>query len=104
VTPGWLRRDGDAWILAVRVQPRAARDEIAGVTGERLKIRITAPPADGRANEHLRRWLSDFLRVSRAQVVLEQGASSRDKRLRINGVPDLPAILLRSTKEPTRKT
>lgn len=50
----WFECRDDEVILALRIQPKASRDQIAGVEGDRLKIRITAPPVDGKANEHLR--------------------------------------------------
>lgn len=93
VNAGWLRRDGDDWVLALRVQPRAARDEVAGIVADRLKVRICAPPTDGRANEHLQRWLAGLLGVTRAQVQIERGTTSRDKRVRLTGVRELPAAL-----------
>jgi len=104
VTRDWLQRDGADWVLALRVQPRARRDAFAGTTGDRLKVRITAPPADGRANEHLRRWLAHTLRVPVAQVLIERGTTSRDKRVRIVGVADLPASLLPMVEAPDRRS
>lgn len=93
VSAVWLRREGDDWVLALRVQPRATRDEVAGVVAGRLKVRICAPPTDGRANDHLQRWLAELLGVTRAQVQIEQGMTSRDKRVRLKGIRELPAPL-----------
>lgn len=98
----WLHRDGADWLLALRVQPRSPRDAFAGTTGDRLKVRITAAPTDGRANEHLRRWLADTLRVPLAHVRIERGSTSRDKRVRIVGIEDLPAALLPIIEAPDR--
>jgi uncharacterized protein (TIGR00251 family) len=81
--PAWLRRDGDDLILLLRVQPRAARDEIAGPHGDRLRVRITAPPVDGKANTHLLRFLADRLGLPVADVRLERGETGRDKQVRI---------------------
>lgn len=81
--PDWYRWDGDDLILAVHIQPGARRDEIAGLHGERLKIRITAPPVDGKANTHLRRYLADCFDVAASAVELLAGTSGRDKRVRI---------------------
>ena len=86
----WARWDGDDLILQVRVQPRARRDEIAGLHGGRLRVRITAPPTDGRANEQLIRFLADRFQVPRARVELLSGSATRDKRLRIAAPARLP--------------
>jgi uncharacterized protein (TIGR00251 family) len=75
------RWDKDRLILNVRVQPRAGKDEIAGVQQQRLKIRITAPPVDGKANAHLIGFIADVFEVRKSQVTLLSGQSSRDKRL-----------------------
>lgn len=76
--------DGDDLVLALRVQPRASADGIEPF-GERLKVRITAPPVDGKANGHLCRYLAKCLGVPRSAVVIEAGQSSRDKRVRVRG-------------------
>ena len=104
MTHDWLYRNGADWMLLLRVQPRARQDAFAGTTGERLKVRITAPPADGRANEHLRRWLAETLGVPVARVLIERGSASRDKCIRIIGVADLPALLLPMIEVPDRRS
>jgi uncharacterized protein (TIGR00251 family) len=70
----------------VRVQPRASRDEIAGEWQDGLKIRLTAPPVDDRANEALRRLLATRLKVPMAAVRIATGERSRNKRVEISGV------------------
>ena len=72
--------------FAVRVQPRASRDEIAGEWQDGLKIRLTAPPVDDRANEALRRLLAARLKVPLAAVRIVAGERSRSKRIEIRGV------------------
>ena len=72
--------------FAVRVQPRASRDEIAGEWQEGLKIRLTAPPMDDRANEALRRFLATSLNVPLAAVRIASGERSRTKRVEVRGV------------------
>jgi uncharacterized protein (TIGR00251 family) len=89
------RRDGTDWILDVRVQPRAARTEFAGRLGERLRIRLHAPPVDGRANAALIEFIADACGVPRAQVTIDKGLTGRDKRVRIRGLAGLPAALQR---------
>ena len=72
--------------FAVRVQPRASRDEIAGEWQDALKIRLTAPPVDDRANEALRRLLAARLKVPLSAVRITAGERSRTKRVEVRGV------------------
>lgn len=88
--PAWCRREGEDLVLALRVQPRAARDELAGPHGDRLRVRITAPPVDGRANAHLLRFLADCFGVPTASVRLERGETGRDKQVRIRRPGRIP--------------
>ncbi len=83
----WLRTDasGDI-ILTLHVQPNAARTEIVGCHGDALKVKLAAPPADGRANACLTGFLADLLGVTRADVKLVGGAASRRKLVRVAGV------------------
>ena len=75
--------------FAVRVQPRSSRDEIAGEWEEGLKIRLTTPPVDDRANEALRRFLAASLKVPLSAVRIAAGERSRTKRVEVRGVtPD----------------
>ena len=75
--------------LAVRVQPRARRDEIAGERAGALLVRVTAPPVEGKANEAVRRLIAQRLGVAPGNVAVVRGATSRDKLLDISGVePD----------------
>lgn len=86
-SPTWLRREGDTLVLAVRVQPRATADEVVGPHGDRLKIRVTAPPVEGAANERLVRLLADELGVARSRVRVLAGSTRRDKRIEVAGPP-----------------
>ncbi|HEC15870.1 MAG TPA: YggU family protein [Sedimenticola sp.] len=86
----WFRwEDGDL-LLRLRVQPRASRDEFVGPHGDHFKVRITAPPLDGRANAHLVRFLARAFGVGRSQVILESGESARNKCFRIKAPKKLP--------------
>lgn len=69
----------------VRVQPRASRDEIVGEHRDGLKIRLTAPPVDDRANEALRKLLAARLKVPLAAVRIASGERSRTKRVEVRG-------------------
>jgi uncharacterized protein len=72
--------------FAVRVQPRANRDEIVGEYQDGLKIRLAAPPVDDRANEALCKLLAARLKVPLAAVRITSGQRSRNKRVQIQGV------------------
>jgi uncharacterized protein (TIGR00251 family) len=72
--------------FAVRVQPRASRDEIAGEYQDGLKIRLTAPPVDDRANEALCKLLATRLKVPLSAVRIASGERSRTKRVEVHGV------------------
>lgn len=87
------RWDGEDLILDCHLQPRASRDEFAGLQGERLKIRLSAPPVDGKANAQLQAFLAAAFGVAKRQVLLEAGESSRLKRVRIRQPTKLPAAL-----------
>ena len=80
----WYRWEGTDLIIHVRIQPRASHNEIVGPMGDALKIRLTSPPVDGKANEHLRRYLSDICGVTKSQVTVISGDTSRMKRVRIS--------------------
>ena len=87
----WYHWKNNSLILDIRVQPRASRDEIARPLGERLRIRLTAPPVDGKANQQLLNFLANLCSVGRNQVNLISGASSRNKRIAIERPITLPA-------------
>ena len=93
--PIWLRAAGDDVVLTLHIQPGAKRTELAGIHGEALKIRLGAPPVDGKANDCLIAFLADRLRVPKSRVVLEAGMTSRSKRVRVVGVSgaDIEATL-----------
>jgi len=74
--------------FAVRVQPRASANEIAGVHGDAVKIRLTAPPVDGAANEELVAFLSKVFVVGRKSVRILAGESSRSKIVEIEGITE----------------
>ena len=80
---GGYRWDGADLMLQVRAQPRASRDQWAGSSEGRFRVRITAPPVDGQANAHLREFLAALFGVAKSQVTLLAGETGRDKRWRI---------------------
>jgi uncharacterized protein (TIGR00251 family) len=77
-------------MLSVRAQPKSSRNDIAGVSNEQLKIRITAPPVDGKANEHLIRLLAKWMGVAKSQVTLLRGETGRIKLFAIQSPRTFP--------------
>lgn len=74
--------------FSVRVQPRASNNQIAGVHGDALKVRLTAPPVDGAANKELIEFLADIFDVGRQSIRIVGGESSRSKIVEIDGVTE----------------
>lgn len=83
--PAWLRPDAGGALIAIHLQPGARRNEVCGEHGDRLKIAITAPPLDDRANDALVEWLAGRLGLPRRQVRLAAGPRSRNKTVRVVG-------------------
>jgi len=90
---GWYRWDGNDLVLNLRVQPRARRDLLGEPIGDQLRVRITAPPVEGKANAHLVRFLADCFGVPVASVTLLAGDLGRSKRLRIAAPRRLPSVI-----------
>ena len=72
--------------FSVRVQPRAKKNAITGVMGDALKLSLTAPPVEGRANEAVVEFFAKLLNVSRSSVTIAAGESSRNKVIRVAGM------------------
>ncbi len=72
--------------FAVKIHPRAKKNAITGEVGDALKLALTAPPVEGRANEACVEFLADFLRVPRSSVTIAAGQSSRNKLIRVAGL------------------
>jgi conserved hypothetical protein TIGR00251 len=81
-----VRERAGAVRFPVRVQPRAARSGVAGLHGEALRVRLSAPPVDGAANEELVELLAERLGVPRRDVSIVGGAASRSKLVEVRGV------------------
>ena len=81
-------------ILTIRVQPRASRDEIAGVMGGALKVRLRAPALEDRANEALCEYLAELLKTPKAAVRILSGHHSRSKRVEMRGVTEQQILAL----------
>ena len=77
--PVWLKRSGNALTLTLHIQPGAKKTEVAGEHGDALKIRLAAPPVDGKANAALLEFIADKLGVAKSAVTLKSGQTSRRK-------------------------
>ncbi len=87
--PPWLREENaktDTYVLALYCQPGAKKTEVQGEHDGRLKIRLAAPPVEGKANDALILWLSKTLDVNRSAIELLAGDLSRLKRVKVSGI------------------
>lgn len=82
----WINERPDGIDLQIKAVPRAAKNGIQGVHDNALKVRLTTPPIDGKANAALIKFLSKALRVSKSQIHLVRGETDRHKTLRITGI------------------
>lgn len=89
----WYQWEGATLRLSLKVQPRAKRDAFLGPLGAHFRVQITAPPVDGKANQHLRRLLATTFDVPLAQVELASGEGARVKQLRIRAPARLPDFI-----------
>ena len=79
----WLEEKENNLILNLRIIPRASKDEIAGCLGDALKIRIQAPPVEGKANQYLIKFLSKHWKIPRRNIELLSGETGRNKRIKL---------------------
>lgn len=93
MTVSAVQQQGADWILNLHVQPNAARSEVCGLHGDALKVRLHAPPVDGKANDELCRFLAQAFGVRPRSVVLLSGATTRVKRVRIIEAAVLPPFI-----------
>ena len=85
-TPGFIRVEPDGVLLSVKLQPRAAANEIGEPLGDELRMKVTAPPVDSAANEALVRFLAETLDCPRSRIELVRGHKSRHKILKLHGI------------------
>lgn len=82
----WLQETKDGAVIAVKAVPRASRTEIAGDEGEWLRVRVKAPPVDGKANEAIVKFFAGLLGVPKGAVAIASGDTGRIKRIRVSGI------------------
>ena len=81
-----LRESATGVSFAVKVHPRARKDAITGIVGDALKLALTAPPADGKANQAVVEFFADLFAISRSSVTIASGETSRTKVIRVSGI------------------
>lgn len=96
--------ENDDLILRLRLTPQSSRDQVLGLMGDRLKIAITAPPVDGKANKHLVKLLSKCFRVPKSSISFDSGETDRNKTLRIEAPTVLPEAFLIPPPDAGRKS
>ncbi|MEA3547849.1 MAG: DUF167 family protein [Thermodesulfobacteriota bacterium] len=82
----FLREEKGSLSLALHIQPRASKNRIVGLHGENLKLAVTAPPADGKANKAVVKFLADFFAIPKREVTIKSGLQSRKKRVLLSGI------------------
>ena len=90
----------------IRVQPRAKKSAITGELGDALKVALTAPPVEGRANEACISFFAELLNVPRSSVTIAAGETSRNKLIRVSGLAavQVEAKLRSAADNPARST
>ena len=83
-----VTRSGNAVVIALRVIPRASKNAVAGVMGDAVKVRVCAPPVDGKANAAVAELLAEALGAKRSQVAIVAGGTGRRKLGRGEGIDE----------------
>jgi uncharacterized protein (TIGR00251 family) len=89
-----ITETGEGVTFAVHVQPRASRNELCGLQGEELKLRLTSPPVDDAANRLCIEFLAKLLGVAKSHVSIIAGTKSRHKIIRVTGITAAKVIAL----------
>lgn len=84
---------GDDLLLQISVQPRSSSNSISGIHNNRLRIKLTAAPVDGKANQALIKFLSKLFSVPIRQISIEKGETAKTKRVRICSPKNIPDLL-----------
>ena len=95
-TPAFLRVQADGILLSIKLQPRAAANEVGEPLGNELRMKVTAPPVDAAANQALIKLVAEILDCPRNRVELVRGHTSRHKVIKISGLSQ-EAVLARLT-------
>ncbi|HUI44832.1 MAG TPA: DUF167 domain-containing protein [Nitrospirota bacterium] len=90
-------------LLPIRIQPRASKNEIVLMQNGGLKIRLTAPPVDGAANEALAKFLAERLSIAKSRVEIVSGHTGREKVIKISGMSREDVVILLNVKKESGK-
>jgi len=82
----WINETPAGLDVRIRAVPCASKNEIQGIYDGALKVRLTTPPVDGKANQALIKFLSKTLQISKTQIALTQGDTSRHKTIQLSGI------------------
>lgn len=94
----WMTETKDGIVLTIRVVPRASKNEITGELGDALKIRLQAPPVEGKANKALIQFLADTLDLPRNRISILSGDTGRNKRILLTGITRQAAMAVLPAK------
>ncbi|HET7871936.1 MAG TPA: DUF167 domain-containing protein [Terriglobales bacterium] len=81
-----LQESAKGVTFAVKVHPRARKNQVTGIVGDALKLALTAPPVEGRANQAVVEFFADLFRIPRSSVTIASGENSRNKAIRVYGI------------------
>ena len=84
---------GEDLVLRIRVQPRSSQEGFAEALGDQIKLRVNAPPVDGKANAQVIRYLAKCFGVPKSKIIILSGETGRDKRICIRNPRTLPSLL-----------
>lgn len=82
----WIKEKNGCLFVRIHLQPRASKNEIAGIHGDSIKLRLTSPPVDGAANSHTIEFFAKKLGVQKSKITIVSGEKSRHKTLKVAGI------------------
>ncbi|MCG9711290.1 DUF167 family protein YggU [Shewanella insulae] len=92
-----VTKEEDDLVIRLYIQPKASRDQIVGPHGDELKVAITAPPIDGKANAHLCKFLAKQFKTAKGNILVEKGELGRHKQIRVvmpKAIPEAISALI----------
>lgn len=81
----WIKEKNGCLYIRIHLQPRASKNEIIGIQGDSIKVRLTSPPVEGAANSHVIEFFAKMLGVQKSKITILSGEKSRHKTLKIEG-------------------
>ncbi|QYK14019.1 DUF167 family protein YggU [Shewanella rhizosphaerae] len=88
-----VTKEEDDLVIRLYIQPKASRDQIIGPHGDELKVAITAPPIDGKANAHLCKFLAKQFKTAKGNILIEKGELGRHKQIRVVMPKEIPEAI-----------